>query len=237
MEHTTPYWESVAAISPVLGLALIVEIRLVQWHRFPILWRYALGLIAGLVLMGLGIAVTIALGVLRYWDDNHSLHNWQFEFTYWAVYFGILTVLSLPISQLWLVVFIDFSPRGLFLILKMRHLKRKRQKMLAEYDRIIQHYEGMRHEVRIAIFERIIRYPQGVFTTEGALVKLNINDLNIISAREVIDDINNTIKRIQKKVRKRRKEFERQDRQDLKTLGTQPKLAAKRLRRYQNLGR
>lgn len=225
------------AISPVLGLAMIVEIRLVQWHRFRRLWRYAIGFLSGAVLTGLGLAVTIALSVLRGWDAAKPVYDWQFEVTFWAVYVGVISVLSLPVTQLWLVVFVDFSPLALLLLLQMEHQKRVHLRLLKQIERVIQTHKGLRRELQIDIAEQILRHPAGVFSSGKGKFTIEVTDPFVIKGRQMLTKMADEAVEMEKVAKKRRKAFRRREREQLKTSGTHPKRAAQALRRYQNLGR
>lgn len=237
MEKSTAFWESVVAIAPVLGLAVIVEIRLVQWHRFAILWRYAVGLLAGAVLTGLAVAVTVALGVLRTWDANRPVHDWQFEITYWAVYVGIISVLTLPVTQLWLVVFVDFSPMGFLLLLQIQHQKRSIRRIMKQTEGLIDELKETRRELQIEVAERILRNPAGVFSSTDGSLRVEVSDSFVLGGRRIMSNIDARTVEIEKLAKKRRKAFRRRERDELKKLGGHPKRAAQSLRRYQNFSR
>ncbi|GLB68753.1 hypothetical protein AHIS1636_31950 [Arthrobacter mangrovi] len=50
-QDNVAYWTVVAQIVPVLGLAAVVEIRLIRWHKLLPLRRYGLGFFASSVLL------------------------------------------------------------------------------------------------------------------------------------------------------------------------------------------
>lgn len=224
------------AVAPVLGLAMIVEIRLIQWHRFAALWRYALGFLAGAVLSGLATGVTIALSVLRGWDAGLPVADWQFEVTYWTVYVGVISVLSLPVTQLWLVVFVDFSPLVLLLLLQNRHLKRVNLRLLKEFRQLVDEHKEMRRELQIDVAERILRNPAGIFASEGGKIRVDITDTAVLTGRRVLMEMADQTLTLEKRIRQRRKAYRRQEQKALKRLSSGPKRAAQALRRYQNVG-
>lgn len=233
MEHFTAFWETSLAICPILGLALVVEMRHIRWSKLSPLARYLLSFLIGLALMALGIALLTSLGVLMRWGTGRPIPPWDPWLVYWAIYFGVAAVILVPVSQLWLVTFTDFSPRVLILLFQVRRLARQHAALLKVGEGQIRVLDDLRREALIVTSERIFANPSGVFASSSKGTSVEVTDPFVIQGRQYVSDVSTAVRKWEKRLKRRRKDYRRQQKDFIRRTGIHTEQAARRMRRYQ----